>query len=1193
MTIQRLCGLLEDAGVDLSMEELLDVLWLAATTREEPPAPEPGAAARPHTPAVAESAPAGDVRGDDHATAEPDRVLPDCPTDKAPQALYAPGGGRGRRLPARSVGLRGVRAIPAARGLHRALRPLRRPTKSRSSFVVDETATADLIADTALPDAVLPDVVMRPENERWLDAVLVVDDGPSMVLWRQYATETRALLENQGLFHRVRTYGLDSSDPDRPILRSRPFAPTSARVPARRLADPVRPTVVLVLSDGVGPGWAGGAIPALLGRWARHSPVAVVQPLPERLWPAPVMPAEQWLVTAARPAAPGRALQARHPVLPPGLVTHEGPVIPVFELEESRLSAWTRLLLGGGGGAGELLHLLAPAAPATPSDPADSRAGVQAPDADSVRVASAEEHLRAFRQSASPESRRLAGALASVWPLTLPVMRLVHQAEQPGPGTFHPAQLAEVFLGGLLRRRDGGPAGRGEERVDCAEYEFLPGVAELLLDTVRTSHAVDTATRVSDFLMRRRGTGPEFRARLSGGGGSVVAPGGGAFAAASPELLRRLGLAAEPPQVEEREPELEEGEEEPVEGDVSIAHVWPRIAAFVRRLQEDGTTPGIVPLAAGLLEPWLDRSDPGAFVVGAFGPVAQALVETEQHDAVAEFRGLLRDCVEPFLQDESLAARTVRGHTAIALSALGETTEAVEHLHAVIAISARVHGAEHGYTLNARAYLHELYEDAERLVEGVAEGRGLIEALQRLPRNAGMPALADVQMVQGRIHHELGEYAEAEQAIRAAYDDHTSQLGAEHDTTLYARGWLATTLLGQGRAVEAEEEARAVLAICERLDGDEGAFPARPGGKITALGVLEDVFQQAGRYPELLAVRKALMDLQERGEGGRSLSAIRAQHGWAGALRRVGDFDEALKAAEEAADRAGRLLGENHIESLLTRELVAIVLADRKEFQEAERRQRAILDQGRRVLGEDHANTLDFRHNLGTTLLRAERFDEAEAVLRYATDDHVRVLGYRHANTRSVQRSHAEALVGLQRAEEAEAVLRRLLDGELGLEQPPSLSISGTRVALGKVLGRTGRHDEAVEQFTHAWQTRRAVLGADAPRTLSAVLLLGSGFVKLERYEEARDLLETVVRSRERVLGAEDRATLWSRMWLGDALEGLGRSEDAAAHWGVVREVAVRLWGETDRIAVAARRSLDRVGLGPDPGAEAEPAAQE
>ncbi|MFF9017479.1 SAV_2336 N-terminal domain-related protein [Streptomyces sp. NPDC014870] len=1190
MTIQRLCGLLEDAGVDLSMEELLDVLWLAATTREEAPATESGAAARPHTPAVAEPDPAGDARGADHATTEPERGPADRTTDKAPQALYAPGGGRGRRLPARSVGLRGVRAIPAARGLQRALRPLRRPTKSRTSFVVDESATADLIADTALPDAVLPDVVMRPEQERWLDAVLVVDDGPSMVLWRQYATEARALLENQGIFHRVRTYGLDSADPDRPVLRSRPFAPTSARVPARRLADPVRPTVVLVLSDGVGPGWSGGALPALLGRWAGHSPVAVVQPLPERLWPAPVMPAEQWLVTADRPAAPGRTLDARHPVLPPGLVTHEGPAIPVFELEETRLSAWTRLLLGGGAGgggrAGELLHLLAP------PGPADSHAAATAPGTSGVRASSAEDHLRAFRQSASPESRKLAGALASVRPLTLPVMRLVHQAEQPGPGTFHPAQLAEVFLGGLLRRREGGPAGRGEERADCAEYEFLPGVADLLLDTVRTSHAVDTATRVSDFLMRRRGNGPEFRARLSGGGGSVIAPGGGAFAAASPELLRRLGLAAERPPVEEREPEPEDSEEEPVEDDVSLAHVWPRIAAFARRLMADEGAPEIVPEVAGLLEPWLDRPDPGSVPVAVFEAFARALVESGQRDAVDEFRGLLRDCAEPFLRDDSLAARNVRGHTAIALSALGETAEAAERMNAVIAVSARVHGEHHGYTLTARAFLHEMYEDADWLAEGAAEGRELIETLQRLPRTDEMPDFGDVQMVQGRILHRLGKLVEGEQAFRAACEDYTSELGVDHDSTLYARGWVATALLRLGRMREAEEEARAVLAVCERLDGDEGA-PARPGGQMTALGVLEEVVRQAGNYKELLAVRNTMMELRELGEGALSRTAIAARRVWAAALRWVKDYDGALKAAEDAAERAGRLLGESHIESLLTREMVALVLADRKQFEEAERRQRAILDQGRRVLGEDHANTLDFRHNLGSTLLRAERFEEAEAVLRSAAEDHVRVIGYRHANTRSVQRLHAEALVRLERLGEAEAVLRRLLESELGLPRPPLLSIMETRVDLGQILSGSERHDEASEQFTLVWRARSTALGGDAPKTLNAAVLLASSLINLERFEEARNILSGVLRSRERTLGSEGRETLWARMWLGDALEGLGRNADAAAHWGAVREVAVRLWGETDRMAVAARRSLDRVGLGPGPGAEVESAAQE
>ncbi|MYU20048.1 hypothetical protein GTZ78_57595, partial [Streptomyces sp. SID8361] len=166
--------------------------------------------------------------------------------------------------PARAVGVRGVRALPGTRGLSRALRPLRRSVPSRTSFRVDETATAEWIAETGLPD-----VVLRPRPERWLSVALIVDDGPSMVLWQQLAAEVRGLLERQGAFRSVRTYGLDSAQESQPVLRARPYAPGAPHRTARQLTDTSGRTVMLVLSDGVGPGWRGGAIPRLLRRWAR------------------------------------------------------------------------------------------------------------------------------------------------------------------------------------------------------------------------------------------------------------------------------------------------------------------------------------------------------------------------------------------------------------------------------------------------------------------------------------------------------------------------------------------------------------------------------------------------------------------------------------------------------------------------------------------------------------------------------------------------------------------------------------------------------------------------------------------------------------------------------------------------------------------------------------------------------------
>ncbi|MFI8964884.1 SAV_2336 N-terminal domain-related protein [Streptomyces sp. NPDC053493] len=1203
MTIHQLRGILEDAGVDVSTEELLDVLWLAVTTG--PAVPEAEGDVMPAPAGTAEPGRYGDGRagtGDVLPRERNDaRGAADGSGRKAPapaQALYAPGGGAGRRR-ARHVDVRGVRAVPGVRSLYRALRPLRRPVPSRTSFVLDETATADLIADTGLPD-----LVLRPAAERWLDAVLIVDDGPSMVLWRQYAAETRALLERQGLFHRVRTYGLDSSEAGRPVLRSRPFHASAARVSARRLTHGVRPTVVLVLSDGVGPAWASGATPELLRRWAVHSPVAVVQPLPRRLWPADGMPVEDLCVTAPGPALPSGSLQVRHPVLPADLVAYEGPAIPVLELEETLLGSWTRLLLGGGATA--TLPLL------TWTDPESYGSGPAGPERGEGR--SAQELLRGFRRSASPESRRLAGALAAVRPLTLPVMRLVHRAEPPGPGRYHPSQLAEVFLGGLLRKAEGRTGAAG---TDGAEYEFLPGVTDLLLDTVPTSHALDTAARVSDYLMRRAGAGLEFRAKLGGDGGpSSVGAAASPFAAASPELLRRLGLVAELPDRQDRrgqdgddggddggnddgndeaedtseETESGAGEDADADGErVSLAHVWPRMASFVRRLRDDERTPGIVRDQARNLGTWIDQEDAEGAVLFYIDGLASALVASRQHTAVAELRELLRDCMAPFLDDERLQARNIRGHSAIALSTLGETAEAAEHMRDIIAISSRVHGEEHGYTLNARSFLHDLYWDADRLAEAEAEGRVLIAVLERLPRTDPLlPDYGRVQLVQSSVHAALNRPAAAHAAARAAYDERVARLGPEAAETLYARARTASRLLDLRRAVEAEREARAVLAALDRV----GAGPQPPaarasydGARREALEALAKALREAERFAEVVAVRRAALEAALEHGGPAGLQQVLARRLLASALRRTGDLDAAQETIEEAVALARSVLGEDHLETLLCRELAAMVLARRGRFEEAVEQHRAVLEQGRRILGEDDAFTLDFRHNLGVTLLDARRHDEAEGVLRSALEDHVRILGYEHGNTRMLHRWHARALQRMGRAEEAERRLRALIESEEALPEGGGIAAGVTRTDLGKVLLDGRRFEEAVEQYTRAWELWREALGAEAPATLAAAHGRGRALTGVRRWQEAADVLRGVAEARALVLGPEHPDTLWSRQWQGLALARLGRRAEAEELWRGVQEVAVRRWGEDHGLAVAARTSLSEP---PEPGEAAE-----
>ncbi|WP_425581996.1 hypothetical protein, partial [Streptomyces rhizosphaericus] len=92
--IERLCALLEDAGVELSEVELRDVLWFAATTapaRGEGDGDEPAPSRRSAAPA------SGAADGEDEAKGA-QRQLPGAltpgepePGPLVPAGLYAPG----------------------------------------------------------------------------------------------------------------------------------------------------------------------------------------------------------------------------------------------------------------------------------------------------------------------------------------------------------------------------------------------------------------------------------------------------------------------------------------------------------------------------------------------------------------------------------------------------------------------------------------------------------------------------------------------------------------------------------------------------------------------------------------------------------------------------------------------------------------------------------------------------------------------------------------------------------------------------------------------------------------------------------------------------------------------------------------------------------------------------------------------
>ncbi|MEU9016259.1 FxSxx-COOH system tetratricopeptide repeat protein [Actinomadura sp. NPDC048394] len=506
--IRRLVEALQGLDPQPTAEEIADALWLADwfRTHEGPAHHVPAGAAGPDgRPADPPPSP---------RPAEPS--APPGPEPPPPRPAEAGLYMAGQEVPAASFPVRmpAMPAISRTLPLARALRPLRATVPSLTREILNETATAQRIAETGVCEP-----VMVPARDRRHDLALVADVGPSMVVWRQTIEELRALLQQLGAFRDLRTWYLDTGGERLSLRTGSAFGVGADRNPDE-LVDPTRRRVILVVSDCIGAAWRDGRAAAMLGRWGRTGTVAIAQPLPQRLWwrtPAAIEPVR---FGASGPALPNERLTVTRAPLQPPDGRPLGVPIPVVELNERWLRSWANMVAHGGRDImGAALFTGRPVADAPPADD---------------EAMSAEMRVKQFRASSSPAAFKLATYLAAA-PLRLPVMRLVQQAMLPSSSS---SVLAEVFLSGLLRMV-GRPADGGEEEI---AYEFHDGVREILLQGMRRREVQQVLRAVWDVVRERIGSSLDFPALLAAvGRGDVRLPPDLPFAQVAAQALAGLG----------------------------------------------------------------------------------------------------------------------------------------------------------------------------------------------------------------------------------------------------------------------------------------------------------------------------------------------------------------------------------------------------------------------------------------------------------------------------------------------------------------------------------------------------------------------------------------------------------------------------------------------------------------------------
>jgi hypothetical protein len=1256
--------ILADSGAELSHEELLDALWLAGRLPAGASSVLAQAGAEPAWPAPETLPPATDWGARQAQPGRRDTLdVPDVPDvawgGAAPSGpAMPPAGGLhaapARRRPEPRAGDRPaipVRAPEAkalgsvALRLGRALRPLKQLRPDRREWELDEPATATAMAETGLPDAVL-----LPGRARWLDLVLLVDDGVSMLLWQRLATETRLLMERSGAFRDVRVYGLDSRSPDAPVLGRRPYEQDDAPMPASAVTDPAGHTLLLVISDGVGAAWRDGRMHTALERAARVGPAAVLHALPQRLWEGSGIRAEQWEVTTRRRGAPNHSWQVADPVLPPEVAPYDGVPVPVLAPTPESLGAWARLV--GSPGTSAVLPLLASRTPPRPY------AATRAPGGDGL--------LR-FRGAASPQAYRLAAHLAALAPVSVPAMRLVQDALGPEVDTGH---LAEVFLGGLMRRTGGEdllPQHRG--------FDFAEDIRRILLDTLPAGELVRTTRAVTARLAELADRPADFPAWLPHPSGTDRLPAGGRpFGWMDERLLRRLGV----PPVAEQPPAV------PLPSFVdALGSAWrsldpgnPRTAGPYQLIARNRYGWPQMGLYLGFSE-----QQPGFVVIRIpeMGHEWAAALITTEAEALARMDGVY--------------APRLLGHDATSVPAWIATSYAQDKRTCGPAPNLRSVVQERGALLGT-----EFLSVGRQFANGLARAhrKGLIHG--SLIPNCVLLVGKEVQIT-GWVTASLDRARSPYRVILRQQPEYTApELRSDDDppseaADVYAMGRILLAAAAGRWDYDPAEELRSLPGAADRVfELLRRCIAPSPAARPTAEELLQAFNARAHEQPGAplraaqLGVgedgRPVLLDLSEGEDGGdgphalltgpeaqdrrRMLAAIvrgLAEANPAEAVSFVcawhGDCEPlaalaALPQVKWAQDLTARPDAPHELRDLLRREIherawsrprlvvvlddydrirrsgpeldivetlttiryhgIHVLVADRPGLDTATATAtggrcrieltgpggQGLLHDGVHfpvpfdaapMSAQEQAAELDVEHGRGVRHVRRGEWAEAHTVLSGVTFARVALLGRDHPATLTSRYEMGFALVGLGRSREALVEFQAVEQGRsaaLGPYHPDTLD---ARQQTAFTLGALGRHRESLDLCNAVLARRMQVQGSRHPDTLRCQHNVAVTLSILGRHREAYDLAGQVLTARIGVLGREHPDTLATRREMAHFLVRMGEWARALELYDSVAIASTRVLGpdHPDTRAALHDAAQVRVRLGDPPSGKRPP----
>jgi tetratricopeptide (TPR) repeat protein len=367
----------------------------------------------------------------------------------------------------------------------------------------------------------------------------------------------------------------------------------------------------------------------------------------------------------------------------------------------------------------------------------------------------------------------------------------------------------------------------------------------------------------------------------------------------------------------------------------------------------------------------------------------------------------------------------------------------------------------------------------------------------------------------------------------------------------------------QKKGVEAEQAAEVAQTVLQFFVSDilGAAELDRSGGRAVTVA---EVLVEAERHIETAFRDQPLLE-----------AAVR--HAMGTTYFRLGQFGPAERHLARAREVRARILGTEHLDTLIATRNLAVVFCYQGRQGEALKLTEQTLASRRRLLGKEHKDTLTSMTDLAVILHEQGKRAEARKLLEETITLQKRVLGAEHRTTLASIDELATMLYVQGKKKEARELQEEVLalaKRFLGPEHRDTITMMSN---LAVSLWREGRLDEALKLHEDALKLRSRLLGPNHPDTLQAMVNLASSLEEQGKTEDARKLLDEALPRQERILGKEHPDTLNSRHVLANLLEDHGRFEEARGMLVETLALQTRILGAVHPQTIYSMRDLATV----------------